>query len=133
MDDWIVHKEWKNDCFLKTNEKNDLKSFKRTWKLSIFSWTNKFSQRFGKTERFLYWSNDFLKIFFQRDNFIKRTILLRENERNKWKMNDNFENERNHFLDGFSNGEQTKWKVKRAHLYTVLCDVAAIDSCSISP
>ena len=50
----------------------------------------------------------FFKIFFQWDNFIKRTILLRENERNRWKMNDNFENERNHFLDGFSNGERTK-------------------------
>ena len=75
-------------------------------KLSIFSWTNKFTKQFGKTERVFYRTNDFFEKFFEkkqsffhrRDNFIEQTILLRENERNWWKMNNNFKNERNQFF-----------------------------------
>lgn len=49
-------------------------------------------QIFEKTHRFCL----LIERFYLTNGFTARTILLREKEINKWKMNVNFENERNY-------------------------------------
>ena len=69
---------------------------KRTNFLSFFYWTNGFfEQTFGKT------------IFLQNERFYQ-TIVSDKNYRNRWKMNDNFETERNNFLRDLKNERNEK-------------------------
>ena len=111
---WIVQGNEKIS-FFKTNEKNV--RFKIAWmnlkRRSFFSWTNELSDRFEKPDRFspkeklfwnklfktnsFYWTNDFIDPTFKIIIIfllIKRfywTIFQWQNERNRWKMNDNFD------------------------------------------
>ena len=44
------------------------------------------------------WTKDFIERTILLSKLFYKTIIQRENERNIWKMNDNFENERNNFF-----------------------------------
>ena len=138
----------KNYSFFK-NERNDLDRSRTTFKSFVWTnlrktivlyWTDEFSERFWNNGRFL------LNERFFRTNFKKRinerfhltNVLLNEriywpnvqweNEQNRWKMNDNFENEQDTFFWTIEKN-RTKWVVQErctngmkkaghAHLYS---------------
>ena len=108
-------REIKNYSYLKTNEKNE-------------------NERNKIVRANLNWTNVFSKIcFYWLIDFIEQTIL-RENEPKRWKMNFNFENERNtvfkrlkkrNKMDCSRTMNKRSDKVQRAHLYNttevILC------------
>ena len=84
----------KRKFFSNKGKKNKMfESSERTWKNEGFYWTNDFIERTVLLNEQFYW-----------------TIVQWENEWNRWKMNDNFENKLNNFFERMKK-KRTKWVV----------------------
>ena len=109
--------EKKNDSFFKivpTKYRN----------YHIFYWTDEFfKETFEKITSFFYWMNELLK----RTQF-NWTIVHCAQEWITWKMNENFENERTHFVNDWK-------KVERAYpyLWPLLSPLQASFEMSLTP
>ena len=85
-------------------------------KTIVFYWKNDFIEKIILLNEQFYWTNDSTK-----------QLLSEKNERNRWKMNDNFENKRNIIFERMKKKtnkmgrSQTKWKKPKASITTYLC------------
>jgi len=85
-------------------------------KTIVFYWKNDFIEKNILLNEQFYWTNDSTK-----------QLLSEKNERNRWKMNDNFENKRNIIFERMKKKtnkmgrSQTKWKKPNASITTYLC------------
>ena len=119
--------------FLRTNKKTIL--IVQEWFCSFFYRTNKFPESFWK-KRFIlsnyfwamvyfwtidffeknisqfYWTNEFIEQIILLNERFSWTILQWENERNRWKMIDNFRNQQSPFVFEQLKNKRTKWVVK---------------------
>ena len=75
----------------------------------VYFWTIDF---FEKNISQFYWTNEFIEQIILMNERFSWTILQWENERNRWKMIDNFRNQQSPFVFEQLKNKRTKWVVK---------------------
>ena len=100
--EWFkISKELEKKIILLTDWTNSPKDFEKTSYFTermIFEKRIFFNQKNDLLNERFYWKNDFTERTILLNERFDWTIVQWENEQNRWKMNDNFEKERNKFF-----------------------------------